>query len=160
MHNAPPVVYPVGRFSFGRIVLVSVCSLSAVALLSWQIQTRASSSMIWAAWILWILCNLSAAIWVPKQALVGGRLGWSGEGWFWQADANSAGQSQTVAVSVGFDAGRGMLLWVQPLNEQGLAQGRLHCAWFQADAMPPKWHGFRCAVYSRPKTAVLSDRVI
>jgi hypothetical protein len=157
MHNAPPVVYPVGRFSFGPILLVAVCSLSAVGLLSWQIQSLATSAMIWAAWCVWGICVLTAALWTPRQALVGGRLGWSGEAWFWQADGDSAGYAQAVAVSVGLDSGQGLLLWVQPLNEQGRTQGRLRSAWLQAGAMPSKWHGFRCAVYSRPKTTALSD---
>jgi hypothetical protein len=160
MQNAPPVVYPVGRFLFGRIGLVAVCVLSALGLLSWQIQSLASSAMIWAAWGLWSLCALSAALWAPKQVLVRGRLGWSGEDWFWQDDAEAFEQTHAVAVSVGLDAGQSILLWVQPLNEQGFAQGRLRSAWLQADAMPSKWHGFRCAVYSRPKRAQLPDGVM
>ena len=67
-------------------------------------------------------------------------------------------QAQAVAISVGVDTGQGLLLWLQPLNEEGHAQGRLLCAWLQARAMPSKWHGFRCAVYSRPKTPVRLDK--
>ncbi len=160
MHNAPPVVYPVGRFPLGRILLVGICGLSAVGLLSWQIQTRATSAMIWAAWCVWGICALTAALWTPRQVLVDGRLGWSGEAWFWQADEDAAEQAQAVTVSVGLDSGQGLLLWVQPLNEHGRAQGRLCSVWLQANAMPSKWHGFRCAVYSRPKTSELSDRVM
>jgi hypothetical protein len=160
MHNAPPVFYPVGRFPLGPILLVAVCGLSAVGLISWQIQTLATSSMIWAAWWVWGSCALAAALWAPRQALVGGRLGWSGESWFWQANADSAEQAKGVTVSVGLDSGQCLLLWVQPLNEQGRAQGRLRSAWLQANTMPSKWHGFRCAVYSRPKTATLPDRVL
>ena len=157
MYNAPPVVYPVGRFAVGRLVFVAVCVLSAVGLLSWQMQTLATGSKLWAAWGLWGACAGSAALWAPRQTFSGGRLGWSGEAWFWQAHADSAEQAQPVAVSVGLDTGQGLLLWLQPLNEQGHAQGRLLSAWLQAGAMPSKWHGFRCAVYSRPKTVVLTD---
>jgi hypothetical protein len=105
---------------------------------------------------MWASCALSAALWAPRQALTLGRLGWSGDAWFWQADADTFDQAQAVAVSVGLDTGQGLLLWVQPLDAQGRAQGRRASAWVQAGAMPSKWHGFRCAVYSRPKTVSLS----
>ena len=158
MHTAPPVVYPVGRFVWGRLLFVAVCVFSAVGLFSWQLQTLATGTNLWAAWLFWVVCALSVALWAPRQTLTGGRLGWSGEAWFWQAHADSAEQSQAVAVSVGLDTGQGLLLWLQPLNEEGGAHGRLLCAWLQASAMPSKWHGFRCAVYSRPKTPVGLDR--
>jgi hypothetical protein len=158
MVNAPPVVYPVGRFAEGRLLFVAVCVLSAVGLLSWQMQTLVTGFKLWAAWGLWVACAGSAALWAPRQTFSGGRLGWSGEAWFWQAHADLAEQTQAVAVSVGLDTGQGLLLWVQPLDEQGgRAQGRLRSAWLQAGAMPSKWHGFRCAVYSRPKTVAMSD---
>jgi hypothetical protein len=86
-------------------------------------------------------------------------LGWSGEAWFWQANADSAEQAQPVAVSLGLDTGQGLLLWVRTVDEQGRAQGLLQSAWLQAGAMPSKWHGFRCAVYSRPKMAALPYRI-
>jgi len=157
MNNAPPVVYPVGRFAAGRILLVAVCGLSAVGMVSWQIQTRVTGPTLWAGWLMWATCALSAALWAPRQALTQGRLGWSGDVWFWQADADTFDQAQAVAISVGLDTGQGLLLWVQPLDEQGRAKGRRASAWVQAGAMPSKWHGFRCAVYSRPKTVALSD---
>ena len=157
MYNAPPVVYPVGRFVAGRILLVAVCGLSAVGMVSWQAQTLVTGPKLWAGWWMWATCALCAALWAPRQALTQGRLGWSGESWFWQADSDTVEPTQAVAVSVGLDTGQGLLLWVQPLDEQGRAQGRRASAWVQAGAMPSKWHGFRCAVYSRPKTEVLPD---
>lgn len=162
MHNAPPVVYPVGRFVVGRMLLVAVCGLSAVGLLSWQMLTLTTGPMRWAAWLFWGGCALSAAVWAPRQSLTGGRLGWSGESWFWQTDADHAdqAQAQAVAVSVGVDTGQGLLLWVQPLDVQGRPQGQRVSAWVQAAAMPSKWHGFRCAVYSRPKTTAQPKRVL
>ena len=159
MHNAPPVVYPVGRFVWGRLLFLTVGVLSAVGLLSWQLQSLTTGPKLWAAWMLWAVCAGFAAWWAPRQTLTDGRLGWSGEAWFWQADADSAEQAQAVAVSVGVDTGQGLLLWLQPLNEEGHAQGRLLCAWLQANAMPSKWHGIRCAVYSRPKTTSRPESV-
>lgn len=159
MHNAPPVVYPVGRFALGRLLYMVVCMLSAVGLLRWQTLTLASGSTLWGAWCLWSVCALSVALWAPRQALKGGRLGWSGETWFWQAGADSAEQAQPVAVSLGLDTGQGLLLWVRTVDERGRAQGLLRSAWLDAGEMPSKWHGFRCAVYSRPMMAAPTDRV-
>jgi len=160
MHNAPPVVYPVGRFALGRFLFVAVGVLSALGLLSWQLQSLATGPKLWAAWGFWGACAGAAVLWAPKQTLTGGRLGWSGEAWFWQAKADSAELAQTVVVSVGLDTGQALLLWVRKLDDQSHAQGLLQSAWLQADAMPSKWHGFRCAVYSRPKMAALPDGVL
>jgi hypothetical protein len=159
MHNAPPVVYPVGRFAVGRFLLVAVAMLSALGLLSWQMQSLATGLKLWAAWGFWGACAGAALLWAPKQTLTGGRLGWSGEAWFWLDKADTAEQAQTVVVSVGLDTGQALLLWVRKVDEQGRAQGLMQSAWLQANAMPSKWHGFRCAVYSRPKTVVRPDRV-
>lgn len=159
MHNAPPVVYPVGRFAVGRFLFVAVVVLSALGLLSWQMQSQATGPKLWAAWGFWVACAGATVLWAPRQTLTDGRMGWSGEAWFWQAHGASAEQAQTVVVSVGLDTGQALLLWVRKVDEQGSAQGHLQCAWLQAGAMPSKWHGFRCAVYSRPKTAALTDRV-
>jgi hypothetical protein len=159
MHNAPPVVYPVGRFVFGRFLLAALCVLSAVGIISWQMQSLAMGPKLWAAWFFWSLCAVISGLWAPRQTLTGGHLGWSGESWFWQAEENPDGHLLGVTVSVSLDTGQGLLLWVQALDEQGKARGRLKYAWLEAGAMPSKWHGFRCAVYSRPKTAALLDRL-
>jgi len=128
-----------------------------VGMVSWQMQTLVSGPKLWAGWLMWAICALSAALWAPRQALTHGRLGWSGEAWFWQADADTVDSTQAAAVSVGLDTGQGLLLWVQPLGERGRAQGLRASAWLHSGAMPSRWHGFRCAVYSRPKTVSLSD---
>ncbi len=159
MHNAPPVVYPVGRFAVGRFLFVAVGVLSALGLLSWQMQSLATGPKLWAAWGFWGACAGSAVLWAPWQTLTGGRLSWSGEAWFWQANAGLAEQAQAVVVSVGMDTDQGLLLWVRTVDEKGRAQGLLQSIWLQAGAMPSKWHGFRCAVYSRPKTAAQPERV-
>jgi hypothetical protein len=70
---------------------------------------------------------------------------------------NAELEPQAIAVTVGLDTGQALLLWVQPLDELGRAQGRRASAWLEAGAMPSKWHGFRCAVYSRPKTDAMPD---
>lgn len=156
MHNAPPVVYPVGRCVWARAAFMVVCGLSALGLILWSMQAQTDTALLWAAWLFWALCTAFAAWFAPKQALTGGRLGWTGEAWFWQQTGCAMPDAQAVSVMVGLDTGHGLLLWIRFLDEQGAARGQLVNAWVQADAMPSKWHGFRCAVYSRPKTSPLA----
>ncbi len=148
MHNAPPVAFPVGRFVWGRAVWLAMVILSAVGLVIWQVQVQASSAWVFLAWSFWALCVGVAGVLMPRQALVNGRLFWSGDAWFWQTDS---GEDQGLELSVGLDMVSGLLLWVRLHDGQGRCNRPLACVWLSEAAMPSKWHGFRCAVYSRPK---------
>lgn len=135
--------------------------LSALGLVAWQIQAQASGTWVLMAWFFGALCLAGVAYGVPRQALVDGRLFWSGEAWFWEsAAARSADvcpESVLVSLSVALDSGSGLLLWVCLPKGPGQGLGQWASAWTQESAMPSKWHGFRCAVYSRPKTLRTSD---
>ncbi|PIT72653.1 hypothetical protein [Limnohabitans sp. G3-2] len=154
MHNAPPVAYPVGRFVWGPVLLGGVLFLSAAGLMAWQWQSQASHAMVWGAWIFWAASAAATACAGPRQILSGGDLLWLGETWLWRsavaADALSE-EEQELNVAVGLDWGTGMLLLLQeePTAQQG--RGPWFCAWVSQQTMPSQWHGFRCAVYSRPK---------
>lgn len=152
MRNAPPVAYPVGRFVWCQVILGLLAASGAIGLIVWQVLAQVSLPLVLGAWLCWSTCALAALWWSPRQILQDGRLYWSGECWFWQSDA---GQSQGIDVSVCFDPGEGMLLGVQKLDETGQPAGFTDYAWLQARAMPSNWHGFRCAVYSRPKVDVM-----
>jgi len=149
MHNAPPVVFPVGRFVWGRVLWWAVAALSAAGLIGWQMQSQAATFRVACAWGFWSLCLAAAAAWAPRQHVSVGSLFWTGEAWFWQAE--HALSAQAVRLTVGLDTGSGLMMWVQSVDDQGRVTGPLRSAWLQADAMPSKWHGFRCAVYSRPR---------
>jgi len=151
MHNAPPVAFPVGRFVLGRALFLAAATLSAAGLVGWQMQSQASTLLVACAWGLWLLCGVAAAAWSPRQHVSGGSLFWTGEAWFWQAEHDLSAQAQAVRLTVGLDTGSSLLMWVQSVDDQDRVRGPLTSAWLQADAMPSKWHGFRCAVYSRPK---------
>lgn len=161
MQNAPPVAFPVGRFVLGRAVWFGAVSLSALGLLGWQVWGNVAQEWASLAWLFWCVCVCTSAGWAPRQSLLGGRLFWSGEAWFWQADdADGHTELHSVSLSVGLDSGSGLLLWVRLLKDDGpIAQklGPLKYVWLQASTMPSKWHGFRCAVYSRPMTIPLSE---
>jgi hypothetical protein len=157
MHNAPPVVFPVGRFVWGRALWLGAAALSALGLMGWQVLAQVGVDRALMAWGFWAFCGVGAGLWGQRQVLTVGQLRWNGQSWFWQRDGVSTVDGQAVSVSVGLDAGVGLLLWVQPLDERGLVRGQLVCAWLQAQAMPSKWHGLRCAVYSRPDVSPSSQ---
>ena len=151
MHNAPPVDFPVGRFVGGRVLWMAAATLSAAGLIAWQMQSQVAPWQVAFAWGLWLLCGLATAAWAPRQHASAGSLFWTGDAWFWQGEQARSAQAQAVWLTVGLDTGSGLLLWLQNVDDQGRLMGPLSSAWLQADAMPSKWHGFRCAVYSRPK---------
>lgn len=162
MHNAPPVVYPVGRFVMGHVAWLGASLLSAMGLLAWQRWSQPSWTVVLWAGMFWTFCVSGAALWLPRQALSGGRLLWTGEGWFWQSDDDADGDGmQALWLTVGWDAGPALLLWARPMGNGAAAapaaDGRLLSVWVQRSAMPSKWHGFRCAVYSRPKIPQSAD---
>ena len=163
MHNAPPVAFPVGRFVWGRAFMLGLVLLSVLGLVGWQVNGQASVDMEILAWAFWAVCVGSAVAWAPRQALTKGCLFWSGETWLLQAEGNEGrgqAEEQRIEVSVGLDMGFGLLLFVRMLDEQGQGCGQLVSAWLQERSMPSKWHGFRCAVYSRPKTVQNADEPV
>jgi hypothetical protein len=153
-HHAPPVVYPVGHFVWGRVVFVTTALLSALGLLVWQIQ--GAYSVVWnAAWLGWLACLIGTAVWGPRQTLSHGELFWSGKAWFWQyRDPHCQFQAHQVLLEKGWDTGTGLLLWVKPMDTSDHGRSSLRAAWLCEAQLPSKWHGFRCAVYSRSKQEI------
>lgn len=163
MHNAPPVVYPVGRFVWAQAVGWGVSALSALGLAIWQVQSASSFFTAFGAWVFWAACVLGARVWAPRELITQGRLSWTGEAWFYQRkDGVSEEEAQSVRLSVGLDVGSGFVLWVRfmgPMEQFG----RWRCACFSQAQMPSNWHGFRCAVYShvhrrKPTAGPVDDR--
>lgn len=160
MHNAPPVAYPVGRFVWGRALWVGALLLSAAGLSAWQWLSQSTSAMVWSAWVFGLVCASATAYGAPKQILSNGVLLWSGEAWWWQSGLGGAehadegdveGNGEGWTLSVGLDLGSCMVLMVQRPPDGHRGRGPRMCAWVSEQAMPSKWHAFRCAVYSRPK---------
>ena len=81
MHNAPPVVYPVGRFVWGRWFLVSLAGVGALGLHFVQ-SLRGAASLPWAwVWALWALLVMVSVFLCVKERLPDGFMAWSGEAW-------------------------------------------------------------------------------
>ena len=146
MHNAPPVVYPVGRFVGGARVGLALAVSAAAVLIAWLVWTDAPA----AAWG-WSLLGWGVAaagtLWLmPREFLQQGELVWDGEVWHHSV---SIGEDAPIALSLTFDGGSFMLLAITAPAGAGGAWPR-HAVLCQSD-MPTHWHGFRCAVYSLPK---------
>lgn len=159
MYNAPPVAFPVGRFVWGRALWLALSLLGAYGLIVWHSTSGVSDVGVLLAWLFWCGCVGAAAVWAPRQNLRLGRLFWSGEDWFWLPDPSvGLGEMKSVSLSVGLDLGFGLLLWVSLRDDESRKPGVLKYAWLEKQAMPSKWHGFRCAVYSRPSLTDASAR--
>lgn len=152
MHNAPPVVYPVGRFVWAQAVGWGMSALSAMGLLIWQGQCAPSFYIALGAWVFWAACMLGARVWAPRDVMTQGRLSWTGEGWIYECKCDSSqDEGQKVLLAVGLDVGSGFVLWVRFMGGAIGTSNRWRCAWFSRAQMPSNWHGFRCAVYSHAK---------
>ena len=154
MHNAPPVAYPVGRFVWGRAMLTAVLGLSAAGLIAWQLESQSPRATVWCAWIFWAVCAVVAALLGPRQVMSEGHLLWNGETWVWRRGLGTDAlvlEDQVLNLTVGMDFGANMGLLVQADPQAHQGRRPCFCAWVSERSMPSKWHGFRCAVYSRPK---------
>jgi len=147
MHNAPPVIYPVGRFVWGRCFVAVLALVGAVGLLCWQVMSGAVGLTTLAAWALWIL-STALAFWLEsKESSVSGHLVWQGDAWYWQ---DGLLQEHTVQLNLLFDGGQIMLLSYWAAEGLGRERPWPQFAILRNTDMPLSWHGFRCAVYSRP----------
>ena len=143
MNNAPPVVFPVGRFILGPMVLLFLALSSAVGLFFWQRQAEAGPTL-W-VWTGWCCCSLAAVFAWTQERLTKGSLVWSGDAWWWR---DSAGRDFEIQIHLLADVDAAV--WVSFQTIPASAGLKTRFAWMDSREMPALWHGFRCAVYSRP----------
>lgn len=150
MHNAPPVVFPVGRFVWGPRLSTALAVLVSGALASWLVWTDASASIC--AWALcaWLVALSGTAWWRAREFLQQGELAWDGEVWYCDSPSHT---DEPIHLSLTLDGGYFMLVSLRALGPVGRVAGVRYACLCRAD-MPSRWHGFRCAVYSRRKAAV------
>ena len=142
MHNAPPVVFPVGRFVWGRRVMLVLALCGALGLGFWQANANASGVQ-W-AWASWGICVLAAMYASTKDTLAGGTLVWTGEVWLWR---DAKGREMETQLRVLLDVGSALGLGLRPVEAPWRLSQRF--VWLEGRDMPQMWHGLRCAVYSR-----------
>lgn len=143
LHNAPPVVYPLGRSRFLGVLLVGLWLLGLVAVLLWHFQGAAQLG-----WRLALmgLCVLGAGVaaGIAWQRAPVGRLVWDGQIWRWESPGYQAGTIE-YELSVLGDFQRLLVLRLENANHAGL------CLWVERRAMPERWLDLRRAVYSLRK---------
>ena len=142
MHNAPPVVFPVGRFVWGPRLALLLAAVAASVLAVWLVWAEVSAFRLgWTACI-WLAAAWCSAWWVRHEFLQEGELAWDGEAWWF---CGHGGARHAVNVQLQWDAGRAMLLRVSATPRHGWLD---RYTWLQASRLPLQWHGLRCAVHA------------
>lgn len=145
MQNAPPVVFPVGRFAYAHWILVILSVGSALALGIWQAMTLHVLQS--GGWILWGVSVVIAFRIGPKECLGLGDLIWDGQAWHWR---DARGHETPVDLKVLLDSGPGLGVMVR--MPKSLHAWPHRFAWLRLRDKPSAWHGLRCAVYSNHAT--------
>ncbi len=150
MHNAPPVVFPVGRFVWGPPLAFALAALTICALAVWLVWADASASKC--AWALggWLTASVCAARWTPREFFQEGELAWDGEAWHCETQEGHGGP---VELALTLDGGSFMVVSLRSLRRPR-QPSLFQFACLHSSDMPSRWHGFRCAVYSRPAAEV------
>lgn len=144
MHNAPPVVYPLGRSRFQALVLLACWLAGAAVLVVWWLGAPQRD------WRLWL--GLVAVLGAGVMALAGwknsptGTLHWDGQTWRWQGrhDLEPGAARGLVAT---LDLQQVLLLKLETAGHSVL------WLWAGRAAMPERWLDLRRAVYSRRKAS-------
>ncbi len=161
MHNAPPVVFPVGRFVWGRWIMggLALTGMAGLLAASHFQGARFSMGALFAVAVLWLV--LCAAAWrvARMEHWKTGALAWTGEVWLWRDPLHVAWE---IKLKVVWDSGAAMGLMLTPQGSQRTLLRRF--VWVSQSDLPVMWHGFRCAVYSPPftgqKTVAAADDLV
>lgn len=142
-HNAPPVVYPLGRSRLQGQLLLSIWLMVAIAVGVWIANSQLFGGR--QALGLALLTVSGAAAWTGWKNSAVGQLSWDGQDWHWQSNGYQAG-AVDHNVSIAFDFQSLMLLRVD-----NRAHAKLWL-WAERSAFPERWLDLRRAVYSPRRT--------
>ena len=138
-HNAPPVVYPLGRSRLQGQCLLGLWLVSLVVVGLW---VAASQALGWRQGLGLVgLVAVGAAAWVGWKNSAIGQLAWDGQDWCWESRGYQAGAAN-YAVAVAFDFQSTLLLRVGNPAKATL------WLWAQRSTCPERWLDLRRAVYS------------
>ncbi|MDB5845818.1 MAG: hypothetical protein JWP79_3128 [Polaromonas sp.] len=146
-HNAPPVVYPLGRSSFLGSLLLGLWLAGFFSVMLWCHFTK---PMDWRM-TLAFLCVAGAGIAAGTswKNMLGGQLAWNGQVWRWESAGYLSGAAEHE-VSVIADFQNMLLLRLENQARAGL------WLWVEQGAMPERWLDLRRAVYSPHKSPAAS----
>ncbi len=138
-HNAPPVVYPLGRSRFQVQLLAGLWLVGLLVVAFWVATSQATG---WRQGLgLATLVLAAAAMWAGWTNSAIGQLAWDGQSWCWESQGYQAG-STGHDVSVAFDFQSLMLLRLDNPAHVGL------WLWAERRAFPERWLDLRRALYS------------
>ncbi|MEO7953844.1 MAG: hypothetical protein ABIR35_07105 [Polaromonas sp.] len=139
IHNAPPVVYPLGRSSFlgGMLLALWLCGLTLAVLwlyaaqrLDWRVGTAFATVL-----------SAGVAARSGWATLPMGQLAWDGKAWRWESAGYQAGVAE-YEISVIADFQSRMLLRLENPARASL------WLWLERSAFPERWLDLRRAIYS------------
>jgi hypothetical protein len=147
MHNAPPVVYPLGRSRFQGGVLLGLWLAGLVVTALWWRAAPGPDWRLGTALAVVLAAGIAAGLgW--KNAPTG-QLRWDGQVWRWESQGYQAG-TPVRALSVALDLQHVLLLRLENQDHAML------WLWAGRSAMPERWLDLRRAVYSRRKPSPAS----
>ncbi len=138
-HNAPPVVYPLGRSGFQGCVLAGLWFIGLLVLLLWYDTLRQVDWRICSGAAALVVAGVAATIgWINSPA---GQIAWDGQFWRWESQLYQTGVAQQQ-LSVIADFQHLLLLRIENQAHASL------WLWVERKAFPTRWLDLRRAVYS------------
>ena len=138
-HNAPSVVYPLGRSRLQGQLLLALWFIGLLVNGFWSAMAQIFSWPQGLGFVL--LAAAGVAAWSGWKNAAVGQLAWDGQAWHWESRGYQAGSVEHI-VSVALDGQALMLLRIDNPD-----QARLWL-WAERRTCPERWMDLRRAVYS------------
>lgn len=146
-HNAPPVVYPLGRSSFQAYLLASVWGAGLLVAIAWFYASGRIDWRIPLVAVFVLFAGFAAhGGWKNSPA---GNLAWDGQLWRWESPGYQTGVAEQQ-LSVLADFQNVLLLRIK--NQAGASLW----LWVERKAFPERWLDLRRAVYSPVRVVPIS----
>ena len=143
-HNAPPVVYPLGRSLFLCRWLLALWFAGLLSVLLWAASARLLAGAVTLALV--VVLGAGMALWVSWKNLQCGQLTWDGDIWYWESmgcqECNALHELSVVA-----DLQSRLLLRFEGQTGKGL------WLWAERASLPDRWLDLRRAVFAPHKSA-------
>jgi hypothetical protein len=141
MHNAPSVIYPVGRcaFAYWLFAVLALLLITTLTLWAWQ-------QSIGPLWCVGLTLSLFALGWGWQCVRATGfSLAWDGQAWC-LFERNGSVLRLGNPVCITFDAQHALLLQWMTLSTGDIVKTRW--LWLSGSADPANWQNLRRALYS------------
>jgi len=142
MHNAPSVVYPLGRSRFQGLALLGLWLSGLLVMALWWLAAPGPDWRLGVSMAAVLAAGVAAGLgWKNSPT---GQLRWDGQDWRWESRGYQSG-TPVRSLSVTLDFQFILLLRLENHDHATL------WLWAQRAAMPERWLDLRRAVYSRRK---------